>query len=328
MSTGEMPASPVLEAAEPSDYDAAASEVTDSLPEDSDVNEIAEDTQEEAIDAAVASGEISKKEAQILKKTLKIKVDGEESDMEIDFNNEDELKRHLQKSKAFDKRVKEFSGYKSQVEQMLQMLQEDPETLLERMGIDVDSLSEKRLSKRVEELKKTPEQIEREKMNKELEDLRKEKKAAEEAKQKAEQEKLRNEEAAKIENDIAEALESTGSVLPRKSPWVLRNVAQAMYLAATNGYPEVTAKDVMPIVERQFQEELNELFSVAPQEVLEKLVGKGNLDKYRQSRVQKKVATATTTAKQVAKDTGAKKVVKEEAPAAPKKFKDVFDFRK
>ena len=48
--------------------------------------------QEAAIDAAQANGKISKKEAQDLKKKLKIKVDGQEFDEEVDFNDEENLK--------------------------------------------------------------------------------------------------------------------------------------------------------------------------------------------------------------------------------------------
>ena len=74
--------------------------------------------------------------AKELKKKLKLKVDGEEYEEEIDFNDDENLRKHLQKSKAFDKRAKEFTGYKSQVEQLLKMLEEDPEALLEKMGKD------------------------------------------------------------------------------------------------------------------------------------------------------------------------------------------------
>ena len=66
---------------------------------------------DDAIDAAEAAGEISAKEANQLKKKLKLKVDGQEIEEEVDFNDEEGLKKHLQKSKAFDKRLKEFSTY-------------------------------------------------------------------------------------------------------------------------------------------------------------------------------------------------------------------------
>jgi hypothetical protein len=283
-----------------------------------------------AIDAAAKAGDISKSQAQAMKKSLKLKIDGQEEDFEVDFNNDEELKKHFQKSKAFDKRAKEFSSYKSQMDQVIQMLQEDPEGLLEKMGIDVDTLSEKRLEKRINEMKKSPQELEAEKMRKELEDYKKREKEATTKAQQAEQEKLRNQAASQIESDITDALEGGSSFLPKKSPWVLRNVAQYMYMAATNGYPEVTAKDVLPLVEKQFQSELQELFSVSSEDVMEKVIGKANLDKYRKSVIQKnrKSAAAPVTAKQAVRDTGNSKRNQPE-PAEPEKFrmKDVFGIR-
>jgi len=63
-----------------------------------------------------AAEELTPKQVQELKKKLKIKVDGEEFEEELDFNDEEGLKRHIQKAKAFDKRAKEFSKYKADVD--------------------------------------------------------------------------------------------------------------------------------------------------------------------------------------------------------------------
>ena len=244
------------------------------------------------------------KAIQDLKKKLKLKVDGQDIEEELDFNDEDALKRHLQKSKSFDKRSKEFADYRSQVDQLMQMLQNDPEALLERMGHNVDQLSEKRLARKIEEMKKSPEQIEQEKMRKELEDLRQEKKKIEEQKQKAELEKMRNEQAQQIETDIHGALDSAKSILPKNNPLVLQRVAQTMLMAMQNGYPNVTAKDVIPLVEKQWQQELNEFFSVVPEEIIERLVKKDNLDRYRKKIVSNRPKAQTATAKQIVKDSG------------------------
>lgn len=279
-----------------------------------------------AIDAAAKAGQITKQQAVQMKKTLKLKVDGQEENFEFDPNDEASLVRELQKARAFDKRNKEHSGFKSQVDQFLKMLQEAPESALEKMGIDVDKLAEARLSKRVEEMKKTPQQIKEEKLQAELEQLRKEKKDADEAKQKAQQESMRNKAAAEIETDISEALENAKSFLPKKSPWVLKNIAQYMYMAATNGYPQVTAKDVLPLVEKQYREEMAELASVSSEDMLEQLVGKANLDRYRKAAISKSKTKAAT--KPEIKDTGTPKT-KEEAPKKSEKipFNKVFNFR-
>lgn len=317
---------PAIEASENTNFDAIANEVNDELLDSAEADEAGEEAA--VIDAAAKAGQISKKEAVELKRKFKIKVDGEESEEELDFSDEEAVKKHLQKSRAFDKRVKDFSSYKSQVEQMLQMLQSDPEGALEKLGIDVDGLSEKRLSRKIDEMKKSPEQLEREKMEKELEDLRGEKKKLNEQKEQAELEKMRNEAAQEIQDDITGALTNAKSILPKGNPLVMQRIAQTMMFAMKNGYPQVTAKDVIPLVEKQWKEEMNQLASSLDDDALEALVGKSNLDKYRKSRLQKKSVAKTDTAKQAVKDTGSKKSSAEPKDQVKHNFKDVFDFRK
>lgn len=307
---------------ENTDLDAIAEEVTGELSA-SEEDASPEDAIEEAIDA----GKITEKEAKDLKKKLKLKVDGQEFEEEIDFNDEEGLKKHLQKSKAFDKRLKEFSSFKSQVDTLLEQLKTNPEAVLEKLGYNVDDMAEKRLSRKIDEMKKSPEQIEKEKMAQELEDLRKEKKRIEEEKQQAELEKMRNEQAQQIETDISDALESAKSILPKNNPLVMQRIAQTMLMAMQNGYENVTAKDVIPLVEKQWREELNGLFNVLPEETLEMLVGKTNLDRYRKTRIgANKPKPKTETVKQIVKDTGTKKQAQSNKQE-PKKFNKVFDWR-
>lgn len=280
-----------------------------------------DETSEDSIDEAEASGQISKKEAQVLKKKLKLKVDGQEIEEELDFNDEDGLKRHLQKSKAFDKRAKEHAEYKSQVDQLLQMLQQDPEGLLERMGLNVDELAEKRLTRKIEEMKKTPEQLEAEKMRKRLEELEKKEKEAQERAQRAELEKLKNEQAAKIESEIHEALENSKSILPKKNPQVLQRIAQAMVFAIKNGYTNVEPKDVIPFVEKQYKEEFSSILGNSSDDVLEMLASKDRLNAYRKAQVK---AKAPSVQKPKIQDTGASRTKREEPKEEPIPLKSFF----
>lgn len=280
------------------------------------------------IDAAAKAGEITKQQAQSMKKKLKLKVNGVEEEVEFDLSDEAALVRELQKSRAFDKTAKDHAGYKSQVDQMMKLLMEDPETVLERLGIDVDKLSEGRLTKKIDEMKKSPEQVKQEKLEKELEELRKEKKEIEEGKKRAEEDKLRNEAASQIENDIASALEVKGSFLPKKSPWVLSKVAQYMMMGMKAGYTSVSAKDVIPLVEKAYREELAELLDSSTEDQLEELVGKKNMDRYRKSKVSKNKAAVPVKPK--IEDTGSVARKSEPKVEDSKKYrmKDLFGYRK
>lgn len=303
-----------------SNYD----ETLDAAEDAVDGSEALESSPEAAIDDAQKNGDISKAQAQELKKKLRLKIDGVEEDFEVP-SDEEELKKHFQKSKAFDKRLKEFSGFKSQVDSLLEQLKSDPESVLEKLGYNVDEMAEKRLSKKIEEMKKSPDQLKQEQMEKELSDLRKEKKKIEEERSKSELERMRNEQAQSIEHDISTALDNSNSILPKRNPKVLARVAQTMLLAMQNGYEAVTAKDVIPLVEKEWRNELREAMDGSTEDMLEELVGKANMDRYRK----KKMGTrkATVTANQIARDTGAKKSAEMVTDNKPKKrMKDVFSW--
>ncbi len=319
---------PASTVAQPSDYSQLQSQTEeamgvnddDSLIGDESVDEVQDDAAQ-SIDAAQKKGDISKTQAQALKKKLMLKVDGQEYEEEIDFSDDENLKKHFQKSKAFDKRVQEFQSYKAQVDQLLKMLDEDPEGLLEKMGKNVDDLAEKRLTRKVEEMKKSPDQVEREKMENELKELREAKKKADENQKTSELERMRNEQAQQIEGDISTALDSTKSILPKKNPLVLQRITSTMLMAMKNGYPNVTAKDVIPLVEKQWKQELNDFFNVLPEDTLEMLVGKNNFDRVRKSRVSQQKAK-TQTAKQIVQETGIKQEVEDKKPS--KRMRDFF----
>lgn len=294
--------------------------------EGQEVLEGAEGSEVEAIDEAVEAGEITKKEAQSLKKKLKIKVDGIETEEEVDYNDDEGLKKHLQKSKAFDKRAKEYASLKNTVDSLLQEFEKDPESAMRKLGKDPEKLAEEIIKRKIAEMEKSPEQLEREKMQKELEDLRQEKKRAEEERQNLEVEKMRNQYAAEIENSITEALET--STLPKQNPRVIRRIAQTLYqvmeMKDSNGnslYPDVTVKDVIPVVEKEWKEELRSYFDTSAEDMIEELVGKHNLDKLRKKRLASRPQAPKATVNSI-KDTGSKKQVEEDKPK--KSYKDFF----
>lgn len=281
-----------------------------------------------AIDAAAKSGDISKKEAASLKKKLKLKVDGREIEEEIDLSDDAYLTKELQKSKAFDKRMQEFAAYKRQVDELVQMLENDPEGLLEKLGKNVDELAEKRLTRKLEQMQKSPEQLAKEKMEKELDQIRKEAEALKKEKETAQLESARQQQAALIERDIKSALTKADTVLPKNNPMIMHRIGQAMFLAMQNGYEDVTAADVIPYVEKQYKSELQELFKVIPEDTIEALIGKEPLEKLRKARVAKAKNPAPTEPKVV--DTGktSKSVDKQASSKPVKRFNDFFNFNK
>jgi F0F1-type ATP synthase gamma subunit len=73
------------------------------------------------------------------------------------------------------------------------------------------------------------------------------------------------------------------------------------------GYKDVTVEQILPFVEQQITQELNEIFETAPEQTMEKLlekyVGKKNIDKYRKVKLSKSKAKPVSGVKEI-KDTG------------------------
>lgn len=297
--------------------------------ESSDTSESTEASSEEIsseseVDAALEDGVIDKQEAKALKRKFQLKIDGKDEDLELDLNNDDEVKKHLQKSKSFDKRSKEWAGFKTQVDQFISQLKSSPDSVLEQLGINVDDFAEKRIQRRLEEMSKSPEQIEREKMQQELESLRKEKEDSGKAREKAEQELLLKKTVSEIESGIMKALESTGSKLPKNNPEVLGEIAKAMKEAMKHGYNEVTVEDVIPMVEKRYMQRVKALFDILPEDMIESYMGQNNAERLRKKRLTKMVPP---TARQAATDTGESSKassMKERAEAAAKDKKMTF----
>lgn len=281
---------------------------------------VVEDAQVDAIDAAAEAGEISNKEAKELKKKLKIKVDGVESEEDIDFNDEDGLRKMLQKSKAFDSRAQKLSQLESQLNNIAKMIEEDPEGFLEKVGKNVDEIAEKRLARKIEEMKKSPEQLEKEKLIKERDELKAESDKIKKEKEEAVNEKLRQEQAQTITADITNALKSATTDLPN-DPLILYRIGQAMNLAMNNGRPDITATEVIPYVEQKYKAELNSVLSKLSPQKLEALIGKDILEAWRKERIAQ-VKPNVPSAK--VQPTGKSAQTQEKSDAPKKTYKDFF----
>lgn len=313
----------------PAESSAPVSDVSES----SDASEDVEEVSDEAIAAASAEEAKSPKEAKkikeeikSIKKMLKAKVNGRQVDVEIDPNNEEELLKYVQKALASDEKFEEAANLRKSVSQLVEALKNNPLEILRRpeLGIDIKALAEGILNQEIEEMSKTPEQKKFEEMERKLKDYEEERTKLEEGKRQAEISKFQEEAFRQLDDDITSSLAS--SDLP-KSPYVIKRIADTMIEAVNLGYADVTVKDILPIVEQQIQDEIRNMFEVAPEDILEKLtdkyVGKSTLNKMRQKRLAK-TKKPVETAKNV-KETGATSKTENAKPVSDKKkFNDIF----
>jgi hypothetical protein len=266
----------------------------------------AEDIEDTGEDIAA---EESKKAQAAAKKAYKLKVGGK--DLEVD---EAELLKRAQMGYSADQKWQEAAQIRKQSEDFIALMQRDPVKALEMMGYDVDKMAEDRIKYRIEEMQKSPEQLEREKMQRELEAMKAEREKERTEAQQRETQRLQDQFAIEIENDISAALDDNSYGFP-KTPYVVKRVADMMILAVQEGLrtnndrlKNVSAKDILPLVRDEIQREQRELYSLAPDEVFESLVGKDRLNKYRKAKI-KKTAAKPASASDV-KSTGTRELQK------------------
>lgn len=275
-------------------------------------------TEEQAVAPA------AKKEDANRKKKLKLKVDGEEYDEDIDFDNEEDLIKKLQYSKVAQKRMSEKAQLEKEVENFLTELRKNPRKVLSdpRIGVDIKQLAASMIEEEIENSKKSPDQLEREKLQARLQELEDERKKEKEDAQKRELDTLQQREFERYDMLMTKAIEK--SDLP-KSPYVVKKMADYMLMGLKDGL-DITPEDVLPMVRDEIQNDLKEMFAVMPDEVIEAIVGKDVFTRVRKKNVAKaKAGTPPKPINSSVKDSGTKESKSNDSSAKKISYKDFFN---
>lgn len=290
-------------------------------PENAADETAAEETEEVAADDGVAASaetpadeksieKEAKRMEKALKKKLMLKVDGEEYEEEIDFDNEEDLKKKLQLARVAQKRMGEKAQLEKDVRDFIAELKNNPKKILSdpSLGVDLKKFAASILEEEIANSQKSPEVLAKEKLEAELRELKDaQKKKDEEYKQK-ELEQLYEREFAKLDNMMEKALSTTD--LP-KSEYVVKKMADYMLLGLQNDL-DVTPEDVLPIVREDILSDIKAMFSVMPEEVIEKFLGKEITTKMRKKNISKAKAPAAVA--KAAPETGTKNESKKDEP--------------
>lgn len=289
---------PAQAASAPAETPSEVSESQESL--DTDASESTEGDAPPAAQAAVAdakdtlsdpkASKAEKKQAQKLLKKYDIVVDGKSESIELDLNDDEAVKKHLQRGKSADNRFKEASDIRKAALDFIDQLRKNPKKVLADPNINVDlkKFAQEIINEEVEQMAKSPEQRDKEKLQKELEDLKEKFKTDEENRKNAEFERLQAEQEQKLTDDISSALDTGG--LP-KTPYTVKKMAEMMMIALQNDI-DLTAKDVVPIIRKQMQAEIKEMLSASSDDVLEEFL-KDQLPRIRKRNVAKAKEIAT-----------------------------------
>ncbi|MFI5241261.1 MAG: hypothetical protein ACHQUA_02385 [Microgenomates group bacterium] len=288
------------EVASTADGDNSAKEVSGSNQEVAKID----DAQKVLTDPSASKEE--KKEAKKNIKEFKLKVYGREVTDKIDLDNEEELVKRLQKAHSFDKVAQESSQLRKAAEQFVDLLRKDPRKVLSdpNINIDLKKFAQDIINADLEDQAKTPEQREIEKLRADLEARISKEKEDEDTRKKSEFEKLQTETEQKLESDITSALE--GGNLP-KTPYTVKKMAEIMMTALENDI-ELSAKEVIPLLRKQMQEDIKQMFSASSDDLLEEMLGNDNLTRLQKRRLAKSKNVVETAAdiKPTGKDVEAK----------------------
>ena len=274
---------------------------------------------QEAVEDAIANG-ASEKEVKNLIKEYELKINGKTKKVSVDLSDDDYIKNQLQLAEVSRIKMQEAANLKKLYEQEVSRLKSNPFDVLAELGLDPDQLAEMRIQQRIEEMKKSPEQIERERIQLELQAAREEAKKLKEEREAEQFEKLKEQAAVEIENEIEAALDAH-KTLP-KSRHIVKRIADSMLWAMNNGY-DVSAEDVMPLVEKEWRDEMSRLMDDSPEDILEQLIGQRNIERLRAKRLNALSASNAKTANSV-KSTAASVQKKEESTKQKIKQRDFF----
>jgi len=303
-----------LEVVDPGTLIEEAAENTEETPE---VNEA-----EQAVEEAETPED--KVEAVKTLRKLKLKYNQEEYEEELPFEIPDtpEAKKYmeerLQLARMSRDKAAEKSALEKEIRSFVKELKENPEKILSDpdLGIDLKKFAAQIIEKEIENSKKSPEQLRSEKLEKELKDIKDEREKEKTEAQEREMERLQETAYAKYDSEVEQAIQSSG--LP-KTPYVVKKMAEYMLLGVQNGI-DVSAADVLPLVQDEIQNDIKQLFEVAPDELVRQLVGKDKLNQIRKQNLKK---APPVPLKKSVEDTGNTKE-KLKPGEKPKTYRDFF----
>jgi hypothetical protein len=315
-SSNPNPAAQGISSANPSQGQDNTKKATDEVLKS--LNSQSQETDDIEDDGSDLPEEAQTKQQKEAAKKYKLKVSGK--DVEVD---EAELLKRAQMGFSADEKWQEAAKLRKQLENFVNFMQKDPEAALTKMGFNVEELAAGVIEKRIEQMKKSPEQLELERLRQEREELIAEREREKQTHHERELKRMQDEYAVTIENDINSALESPDFGLP-KSPYFVKRIADVLMWGIQNK-KEISASKAAEIVRDEYLREQQEYYNQTPDEALERIIGKDRLNKYRRSKVKK---SATKPAPGVAdvKPTGTSELraMYDEKPKEKVKMRDFF----
>lgn len=220
---------------------------------------------------------------------LELNVNGKMIKKKIDFNDIESLKREFQIAEANKSGMQKAAEYEKLYQQELKNMKDRPWEYLQKLGFDPDKMSEERILQKIEQMKKSPDQVAREEKDAEAIKNREE---ADNYKKELEKERMlrsQEKEQALFFKEKEQALKEYKNLpdTPKVNSKIIEVMVWAIDEMIKSGVkdPRVDVSDVLPVVEAELIKEYNELFEILPDESLEKYIGTKNTDRMRKKRL-------------------------------------------
>ena len=240
------------------------------------------------------------------KKKFNLKVDGHEEEMELDLNDEKEIIRHLQMSKAASKRMNEAAVTKRQATQFLEALRDNPMSVLSDERImgnkKFQEIAEQFLSKKLQEEMMSPEERVRAEMEQKLRRYEEQEKTQREEQENKQRSALEQHYTQEYEKTIMTALQHES--LP-KNPYTVKRMASLMQKNLQHGL-ELSPEHLASLVKEDYKRELVSLIGSSDAEQILSIFGedvsnkirKRDLEKFKAGQFQQKQDKPAATAPQ------------------------------
>lgn len=294
-----------------------------------EADSLEEGSEEESEEGSTEQMSEAEKKAEIKRlKKLKLKFNGQELEEELPFEVDDNpevvdyLTRKLQLARLGQVNGQKYSQLEKEVVKFFEDLKKNPRKALSdpRIGIDLKQLAAEMLEEEIVNSQKSPEQIEKERLEARLKELEEEREKEKEEMRQKELERLMEQEYERYDAMISRALET--SDLP-KSPYVVKKMADYMILGIQNGI-DVQPEQVLGIVREEIVEDIKQMFSAMPVEVINQIIGKDNYDKIRKYNLSKAKPKKSPAVEKKAIDTGKASDKKVEEQVSKKTIKEIF----
>lgn len=266
--------------------------------------------------AAIAAKDpknLTPKEQKLVKK-YQLKIDGRTEDFELDLNNDEEVKKHLQMARAGQNKMQQAAEMRKATEEFIELLKTNPRRVLTdpNIGVDLKKLAQEIINEEIENAQKTPEQRQIEEYKKQLEEIKEKQDKDEKDRKSAEYNRLVKDHEERVQTSIEGALKA--SDLP-KTAYTVRKMVEMMQIALANNV-DLSPNDIVPLIRKQMIADYKELTTAASDDILEDLIGKENI-----SRIRKRTA-AKMKAQPVAQTANAVKAGSSTGKAAEAKPKE------